>query len=259
MKFVTLCIGHDFNLLVQVRTLVKSLLVSQEAPEIIILCDAPVDLGFPQPDCVTFLPVKDTGPFTTADAYRLKTEVYQYVKPPYLFLDSDCIVSGAIPQTDMDISVNAVRYNKLEIYGHEVGEIKESFGITSLLYFNSGTLLANTPRCKELYKLASELMKNADKDKWWAMDEPYFVIALSKLHEEGKIKIKYMDYMSAAWDLYEPLGSPDRKLIHHYHTSKHSPLASNLIYRIQEVCNEFGNKFPELIYQEFKEKLPEAA
>ena len=74
------------------------------------------------------------------------------------------------------------------------------------------------------------------------------MLALSKLHEEGKIKIKYMDYMSTAWDLFAPLEGK-QKLIHHYHTSKHSPVASNLIWAIQDINQKFGGKFPELIYQ----------
>jgi len=241
MKFVTVYIEKDTNLAVQLRTFIKSILASQKDCEIIILCNTVPDVGFSVPDCVIFKRVF-TGIGTEFDAYRLKMDVYKYVDVPYLYLDSDCIVSGEIPATDMDISANVIRYNRPDFYGHEIEEVQKAFGVRHLLYCNSGTVLCNTARSKELYETAAQLMDDYS-GTWWKEDEPYLVIALSKLREQERIKIKYMDYMSTAWDVY------DTKAIHHYHCSKASPVASNLITRILDVDTQFGHKFPQTVYQ----------
>ena len=252
MKIVTLYIANDFAQIQQLRALVKSILVSQKQPEIIVFCDKVPQLGFTEagPEFSEMIKFIETAPRGGADpvheAYLQKLHIVRHIEPPFIFIDSDSIVSGEIPATGMDICVNSTEYVGEEYYGLKVTEIKQTFGLKgNLIYFNSGTVLVNNDNGKELYDLALRLKQEHDL---WKEDEPYLVCALTKLREEGGIKIKYMDYMSTAWDLYEPLGNPDKKVIHHYHCSKTAPVKSKLILRLQQVNRDFEDKFPWLVY-----------
>ena len=252
MKIVTLYIENDFAQLQQLRMLLKSILVSQKQPEIIVLCNKIPRLGFTEdaPDFLKMIKFIEIVPHKGAkpvqEAYLQKLHITQYVEPPFIFIDADSIVSGEIPATGMDICVNSTEYVGEVYYGLKVTDIKKMFGLKgNLIYFNSGTVLVNNDNGKELYDLALQFKQKHDL---WEEDEPYLVCALTKLREDGGIKVKYMDYMSTAWDLYEPLGNPDKKVIHHYHCSKAVPVESKLIARLRQVNRDFEDKFPGLVY-----------